>query len=198
MTATPDPDGLLLSDGERMHALDALGKHFADGRLDSAEFYDRSGAVATARTFAALAEPFRGLPGGVPLIEAGGQLSRVPFADEAAAQSGGDAPTGTAAAELAALRSRGETIESFDWIIVGTTLITFLVLQVIIGWDYAWIVWPSLIITLSVPRMILRFTDSDEKVYEDLKKSEVEARKKRLAQADKRIRELDRGRSTDS
>ncbi|WP_446221809.1 DUF1707 SHOCT-like domain-containing protein [Nocardia sp. IBHARD005] len=194
MTATPDPDGLLLSDGERTHALDVLGKHFADGRLDIAEFYDRSGAVATARTFAALTEPFRGLPGGLPLTRVDGQLAKVPFVDDAAAKSvKNPVVTSTAAAELSAIRARGDTIASIDWIIVGITLISFLVLQVIVGWDYAWIVWPSLIITLSIPRMILRFSDSDEEVYEDLKKSENEARKKRLAEAAKRIRELEGG-----
>ncbi|APE33506.1 hypothetical protein BOX37_05450 [Nocardia mangyaensis] len=190
MTATPDPDGLLLSDSERMHALDALGKHFADGRLDSAEFYERSGAVAAARTVGALDEPFRGLPGGVPLTRVSGQLAKVPFGEGAVAV-GGDSTTSSAAAELSALRARGHTIESIDWIIVGTTLISFLVLQVIVGWDYAWIVWPSLIITLSVPRMVLRFSDSDEELYEELKESETKARKKRLAAAAKRIRELE-------
>ncbi|MFF2087326.1 DUF1707 domain-containing protein [Nocardia sp. NPDC058176] len=190
MTATPDPDGLLLSDSERMHALDALGKHFADGRLDSAEFYERSGAVATARTVRALDESFRGLPGGVPLTRVNGQLAKVPFG-EGAVVAGGDSATPTAAAELSALRARGDRIESIDWIILGTTLISFLVLQVIVGWDYAWILWPSLIITLSIPRMILRFSDSDEELYEELKESETKARKKRLAEAAKRIRELE-------
>lgn len=188
MTATPDPDGLLLSDNERMHALDVLGKHFADGRLDSAEFYERSGAVAAARAVGALDEPFRGLPGGVPLTRVNGQLAKVPFGEGAVAARG---ESTTAAAELSALRARGDTIESIDWIIVGTTLISFLVLQMIVGWDYAWILWPSLIITLSIPRMILRFSDSDEELYEELKESETKARKKRLAAAAKRIRELE-------
>ncbi|MFD3746893.1 DUF1707 domain-containing protein [Nocardia sp. NPDC058633] len=194
MTATPDPDGLRLSDGERTHALDVLGKHFADGRLDVAEFYDRSGAVAAARTFAALAEPFHGLPGGVPLTRMDGRLVAVSAADGTVSKSSdGKVEASTAAAELSALRARGDTVASIDWIIVGITLISFLVLQVIVGWDYAWIVWPSLIITLSIPRMILRFSDSDEKVYEDLKKADNKARKKRLAEAAKRIRELEDG-----
>lgn len=191
MAANPDPDDLFLSDEERTHALDALGKHYADGRLDSTEFYDRSGAVATARTLGALGEAFSGLPGGVPLTRVNGQVAKVPVNDNPPT-TGGD----NAAAELAALRARGNTIDSLDWIIVGITLITFLVLQVIVSWDYAWIVWPSLIITLSIPRMILRFSDSDEEVYEELKKSDAAARKKRLSEATKRIRELEGGGNT--
>ncbi|CCF62376.1 DUF1707 SHOCT-like domain-containing protein [Nocardia cyriacigeorgica] len=194
MTSNPDPaDDLLLSEDERTHALDALGKHYADGRLDTAEFYDRSGAAATARTFGALADVFAGLPGGAPLSRVDGQVVKVPFSDDHAVPGGDKVAASTAAAELSALRARGNTIESLDWIIVGITLISFLVLQVIVGWDYAWIVWPSLIVTLSIPRMILRFSDTDEKVYEDLKKSDAESRKQRLAEAAKRIRELEGG-----
>lgn len=51
--------------------------------------------------------------------------------------------------------------------------------------------WPSLIVTLSVPRLILKYSDDDEKVYEELKKSEAAERKKRLEEASKRIRELE-------
>ncbi|MBF6088641.1 DUF1707 SHOCT-like domain-containing protein [Nocardia cyriacigeorgica] len=196
MAGNPDSDDLFLSDDERTHALDALGKHYADGRLDTAEFYDRSGAAASARTFNALADVFTGLPGGVPLNRVDGQVVKVPFSGDEAVVRGDKAAGSAAAAELSALRARGNTIESLDWIIVGITLISFLILQVIVGWDYAWIVWPSLIVTLSVPRMILRFSDTDEEVYEDLKKSEAKARKQRLAEAAKRIRELDSGHST--
>lgn len=194
MAANPDPDDLLLSDDERTHALDALGKHYADGRLDTAEFYERSGAAATARTISAMTGVFAGLPNGVPLKSIDGQVVKVPSPDDhpVAARGGMDAGS-TAAAELSALRARGNTIESLDWIIVGITLVGFLVLQVIVGWDYAWIVWPSLIVTLSIPRMILRFSDTDEEVYEDLKKSDAEARKQRLAEAAKRIRQLESG-----
>ncbi|TLF81174.1 DUF1707 SHOCT-like domain-containing protein [Nocardia cyriacigeorgica] len=196
MAETPDPDDLLLSDDERTHALDALGKHYADGRLDTAEFYDRSGAAASARTFSALGDVFTGLPGGVPLNRVDGHVVKVPFSGDAAVGGGELVAGSSAAAELSALRARGNTIESLDWIIVGITLVGFLVLQVIVGWDYAWIVWPSLIVTLSVPRMILRFSDTDEEVYEDLKKSEARARKQRLAEAAKRIRELEGGHGT--
>ena len=66
-----------LSDDERMHALNALGDHYAAGRLDSTEFYDRSADVAAARTLGAVREPFRGLPGGLPLEQIDGHVRKV-------------------------------------------------------------------------------------------------------------------------
>ncbi|NNH68879.1 DUF1707 domain-containing protein [Nocardia uniformis] len=190
-----EPDDLLLSHDERTHALDALAKHYADGRLDSAEFYERSGAVASARTFGALDAEFSGLPGGVPLTWKDGLVVRVPIPSDTGEVTGG-APT--AAVELSALRARGQIIESLDAIILGITLVSFLVLQLIVGWSFAWIIWPSLIVTLTIPRMVLRFSESDEEVYEDLKEAEAEARKQRLAEAANRIRELGSGQGTGS
>jgi len=47
MTTSDGPDGrddagLLLSDAERLHALTALGDHYAAGRLGDAEFHARA------------------------------------------------------------------------------------------------------------------------------------------------------------
>lgn len=190
MTDPTDPDDLLLSDDERMHALDVIGTHYADGRLDSAEFYERSGVIAAARTVGGVGDAFRGLPGGVPLVAVDGRVHKT-AGEDAPAVRGDAVPSVTAEAELASLRSRGTLVESLDWVIIGITLVTFLVLQIVVDWDYAWVVWPSLILTLSIPRMILKFSDDDEEVYEELKKSDVEARKQRLAEATRRIRELE-------
>ena len=49
-----EPDDLLLSDAERLHALTVLGDHYASGRLDDSQFHARSGDVAAARTLAQL------------------------------------------------------------------------------------------------------------------------------------------------
>ncbi|MGI9587624.1 hypothetical protein [Dietzia sp. Alg238-R159] len=73
-------------------------------------------------------------------------------------------------------------------------MIAFLVLQFIVGWQYAWMVWPTMIVTLGAPRAILRFTDSDEKTYEKIKKADQKAREDRLRAAEDRIRELGDGR----
>lgn len=189
----PNDDDLLLSDDERLHALNALGDHYAAGRLDSTEFYDRSGVVASARTLGAIAEPFRGLPGGLPLQAVDGYVRKIPSDSPAVPEDATSAARreGSPEAELQSLRSRGNLVESLNYAVVGVTLVTFLVLQVVVGWDYAWIVWPTLIITLSIPRVLLKYSGEDEKVYEELKKSDAEARRARIAEAAKRIRELE-------
>lgn len=193
MTDGAGPDDLLLSDDERLHALNVLSEHYATGRIDSSEFYDRSAQIAQARTLHSTRPAFAGLPGGVPFEIVDGRIRATARAADVPAPSGNStvAPM-SPNAELDSLRKRGRAVESLDWIIIGTTLITFLVLQFIVGWDYAWIVWPSLIVTLSVPRMILNYGDEDEEIYEELKESEAEERKARLRAAAERIRELER------
>nr|WP_027499581.1 DUF1707 domain-containing protein [Rhodococcus sp. UNC363MFTsu5.1] len=187
MTEEPGREDLLLSDDERMHALNAVSEHYAAGRLDTAEFYDRSEVIASARTLDVMRGAFRGLPGGVPLEQVDGRLRKIPVGENnpaAVASTGADA-------ELSSLRRRGGLVDSLDGVIFGVTLVTFLVLQVVVDWDYAWVVWPSLLITLSLPRMILRFSDTDEEIYGELKDAEAKSRKKRLQEATERILELE-------
>lgn len=69
-----DPNDLLLSDSERLHALMALGDHYASGRLDDAEFHARSGDVAASRTLGQLRGSFVDLPGGTPLTTVDGMI----------------------------------------------------------------------------------------------------------------------------
>jgi hypothetical protein len=45
----PEPAGWRISDGDREAAVQALGEHYATGRLDKAEFDQRSDQVRTAR-----------------------------------------------------------------------------------------------------------------------------------------------------
>ncbi|MFC8042172.1 DUF1707 domain-containing protein [Nocardia sp. NPDC057353] len=182
-----DGDDIRLSDEERLHALNVLGEHYAAGRLDGDEFYERSGAIAAGRTLGALHESFRGLPGGVPLRAADGAIERVGAAQQAALAKQEESP----AAELESLRHRGKVVETIDGVVLGLTLVVFLVLQFPVGWSWAWLVWPSLVLTLSVPRLIYHFGDEDEEMYEKLKKADAKSRRKRLEQADARIRELE-------
>ncbi|WP_433608388.1 DUF1707 SHOCT-like domain-containing protein [Prescottella agglutinans] len=201
MSTTPDPDDLRLSDDERMHALNVIGEHYAAGRLDASEFYDRSEAIASARTLDAMRDSFRGLPGGLPLAVAEGHVRKLPVGGDIES-AGAGLPVASPGirsdeSDLSALRKRGGLVESLDGVIFGITLVAFLVLQLIVDWDYAWIVWPSLIVTLSVPRMILKYSDADEEIYEELKEEEAKSRKRRLREAAERIQELEAKRDPD-
>ena len=53
---------LRIVDREREQAIDQLGRHVGDGRLDLAEFTERSGRVTAARTRAELAAVLADLP----------------------------------------------------------------------------------------------------------------------------------------
>lgn len=206
MTDPADPDDLLLSDAERLHALTVLGDHYAAGRLDDPEFHARSGDVAVARTLAQLSGSFRDLPGGVPLtsvdgmivqsaVAGGGELVPSSSSSSVGSSIGSQAPAiRDPDADLEDLRKRGKLVESLDGVVLGLTLVIFLVLQIIVDWQYAWIVWPSLALTLGIPRLILRYTDADEKTYEKIKKADQKAREERLRAAGDRIRELGDGR----
>ncbi|MGW8590079.1 DUF1707 SHOCT-like domain-containing protein [Dietzia sp. NPDC055877] len=211
--SSPDPTGpepvpardLLLSDAERLHALTALGDHYAAGRLDDSEFHARSGDVAAARTLSQLRGSFHDLPGGMPLTSVDGMIVQSAIAADGVGAGGVGASSSGASssqvpahrdvdAELAELRKRGKTIEALDGVVVGVTLVAFLILQFVVGWNFAWIVWPSLALTLGIPRLILRYNDDDEATYEKLKKADQKAREDRLRAANDRIRELGDGR----
>lgn len=202
MTDPAGHDDLLLSDAERLHALTSLGDHYAAGRLDDSEFHERSGDVAAARTLAQLSGSFRDLPGGVPLTSVDGVIVQSAIAgggelvpSSSSSSIGARTPaTRDPDADLEDLRKRGKLVESLDGVVLGLTLVIFLVLQIIVDWQYAWIVWPSLALTLGIPRLILRYTDADEKTYEKIKKADQKAREERLRAAGDRIRELGDGR----
>jgi hypothetical protein len=60
---------LRVSDAERQAVADRLGQHFADGRLDQAEFDDRVGRAMGAKTRADLSGLFSDLPeAGAPAV----------------------------------------------------------------------------------------------------------------------------------
>ncbi|MDN6326289.1 MULTISPECIES: DUF1707 SHOCT-like domain-containing protein [unclassified Corynebacterium] len=201
MNSADGTDRLRLSDNDRIHAMSVLGAHFADGRLDDSEFNERSGAVAAARTLGELRGLFDDLPGGLP-FDAEGTAVAVPGQDAALdpATETGLAARDPEAAEVESLRKRGNLVQSIDGAILGVTLVTFLLLQFVFDVSNAWIVWPSLIVTLSVPRMLLKYSDEDEELFEEIKEADQETRKDRLRRAAERMQELesrDRGRERD-
>lgn len=185
---------LRLSDNDRIHAMSALGTHFADGRLDDAEFNDRSASVAAAKTLGELRPLFDDLPGGLPFASDGRAVA-VPGQDAAmlseTSRELDAAASDPEAAELESLRKRGSMIQALDGTIVGVTLVTFLLLQFVFHVSYAWVVWPSLVVTLSVPRMLLKYSDEDEELFEEIKEADQETRKERLRRAAERMHELE-------
>jgi hypothetical protein len=185
-------DRLRLSDNDRVHALSALGTHFADGRLDEHEFDERSGTVAEAKTVGELRPLFTDLPGGLP-FDAHGSAVAVPGQDDVAASSPGTGPSPRDAevAELESLRRRGKLVQTIDGVVFGVTLVTFLVLQFVVGASHAWIVWASLVITLPAPRLLLKYSDDDEKLFGEITAADKESRKERLRRAAERMHELE-------
>lgn len=87
------------------------------------------------------------------------------------------------------LKKKGALVENLDWVIIGSTLLTFLALTAA-GFAYAWIVWPTLVLTLTVPRLLLKYSENDESIYETMKKDELKLRKQRLKEAKQRRKEL--------
>lgn len=85
----PHGIGLRASDAEREAALRVLAKHFADGRLERAEFDERADAALAARTQDQLRTLFADLPGPAPVPPAGPE-----YAGAAASASGASAPDG--------------------------------------------------------------------------------------------------------
>lgn len=192
MSSAEGADNLRLSDNDRIHAMGVLGTHFADGRLDDGEFNERSGAVAEATTVGDLRPLFTDLPGGLP-FDAQGSAVAVPGQDRTAFDrpAAEVSPRDPEAAELENLRRRGNLVQTIDGAILGVTLVTFLVLQFVFNVSHAWIVWPSLVVTLSVPRMLLKYSDEDEELFEEIKETEQETRKERLRRAAERMHELE-------
>lgn len=56
------PSAMRISDAERTHITDALCRHYADGRLDEAEFNERVAKASAAKTRADLAPLLADLP----------------------------------------------------------------------------------------------------------------------------------------
>ena len=71
----PDP-WMRVSDAERSQVADVLSKHFAEGRLDQAEFDERMQRAMGAKTRADLSGLFDDLPPLVPEGAAGAELRR--------------------------------------------------------------------------------------------------------------------------
>lgn len=170
-------DELRLSDNERMTALQALGTHYAEGRLDITEFNDRTEKAAVARTLGELRPLFDDLPGGIP-FQAGSLTPQLPVAQPSDASQ-----------ELMELKKKGELVQRLDVVfsVVGGGLFF---LGLMLGWHYSWLGMLAAGGAMMLSRAALKFNESDEKTFEKLAKQEDKDRQKRLLEADNRIKEL--------
>lgn len=187
-TGSDEHRSLRLSTTDRRLAFEALGVHYADGRIDEAEFDTRIDGVSTARTLGDLEASFTDLPGGVPLaVSTDGTIVAVRTPDEPLGSGNSDLDV----RELRSLQRRGRVYEKVDVLAVPVVLVTFLVLQFVVGWSWAWIVWPGLGLIFILTRTVLRYSDEDEATYPKIKDADRKARQKRIEQAAQRIREVE-------
>lgn len=171
-------DELRLSDNERMTALQALGTHYADGRLDLTEFNERTTKVAEARTIGDLRPLFDDLPGGIP-FQPGSLSPRLPVTQDSS-------PT----RELAELKRKGNLIKTIDSLAGSLALVVFFLGLFVFGWSYSWLALLAAGSVMVMSRQVLGVKDADEKTLKALEKQEQKERKQRLLEAEKRAKEL--------
>lgn len=177
-----DPS-LRLSDADRNAALDALSSHFVEGRLSRAEFDERTDLAVRAVTVGDLEPQFEGLPGGVPLTTSTtGEI--VPRAAAPVAQA-------DAEVEIEEIRRKGRINEKIDGIAMVTAAVLFFTNLWVFHLPHGWLVWPAGLLVALIGRMVTGFDDSDEKVFEEIKKKDEAERAARLSVALERRRELD-------
>ncbi|MDU0478147.1 DUF1707 domain-containing protein [Staphylococcus chromogenes] len=146
-----------LSDAERSRALDALGTHFAEGRLNVAEFEERSGKAAAATTRGELTPLFRDLP-------------------DTPNKSGSTEPS----AELAALKRKRDVIRFVDSAAGMIAFVVFLVLHFAFHLPYAWLVFLLIPVATGGVRKIAGLTTEEEQTLKVLERKQVQEQAKRL------------------
>lgn len=161
-------DEIRVGDAERSNALDRLGTLFADGYLDVAEFEERTGQAAVARTRGELAMLFDDLPAEPVALEKR-TASEVEL-DE----------------KLAAKRKMDTAI--YTTLIGG--LAVFFVLQLGFDLDYAWVVYPVVGILVFAWYAVFDISDEEDKILEELLEKERSDRAERLKLAAERRKEL--------
>lgn len=161
-------DEIRVGDAERSDALDRLGTLFADGYLDVAEFEERTGQAAVARTRGELSMLFDDLPAEPVALE-----KRAPSEVELDEK-------------LAAKRKMDTAI--YTTLIGG--LAVFFVLQLGFDLDYAWVVYPVVGILVFAWYAVFDISDEEDKILEELLEKERSDRAERLKLAAERRKEL--------
>ena len=158
---TAGPETLRFSDADRSAALETLGEHVAEGRIDIAEFEDRSAIVAAATEESDLVPAFEGL-GGIPATRA---------------------PDPEPDPEIERIRTRGRIVENIDWI--GVMLAIGLgALFLATGWAPPGFALLAVAVCSIGGRAVLDFGEDTE--YEALKKADRRRRLERIEGAGRR------------
>ncbi|QYH19974.1 DUF1707 domain-containing protein [Corynebacterium aquatimens] len=161
-------DEIRVGDAERSDALDRLGTLFADGYLDVGEFEERTGQAAVARTRGELSMLFNDLPAEPVALE-----KRTPSEVELDEK-------------LAAKRKMDTAI--YTTLICG--LAVYLVLQIGLDLDFAWVVWPMMGALAFAWYAVFDISDEEDEILEELLEKERSDRAERLKLAAERRKEL--------
>lgn len=164
-----NPD-IRVGDAERSEALEQLSQHFVNGTLAPDEFEQRTGEAAVARTRGDVEKLFADLP----------ELS-TPNAT---------APATRHEAELEDMLARGRKVQMADSVIWTVAMILFFLGFLVFDWTYFWLAPLTGFAMSMAVRQALKFSDSDEKLYEELSENESAERAERLRAAAARRREL--------
>lgn len=159
-----------VGDRERGAALESLTEYFVRGFIDAAEFEERTGQAAAARTRGEVAAVLGDLPELAP--------------EEAAAEA-----ERRGQRELDSLLKRGYKIQSID-AVAGTVATAALVSLMFVSWGWLWFVVIGSLALPYVWRALHSYSDEDEKIFSELQEEEKKRRSERLRVAARRRREL--------
>ncbi|MEJ4099827.1 DUF1707 domain-containing protein [Corynebacterium mastitidis] len=167
MSGQSDGDAAIrVGDRERGAALESLTEYFVRGFIDAAEFEERTGRAAAARTRGEVSAVLGDLP------------ELAPEEDEHRGQR-----------ELDSLLKRGYKIQSID-AVAGTVATAALLSLLFLSWGWLWAVVIGALALPYVWRALHSYSDEDEEIFSELQEEEKKRRSERLRVAARRRREL--------
>lgn len=176
-----DPSQVRVGDRERTDALDKLGEHFASGYLTPAEFEERTGVAAKARTRGELSTLFADLPDGAG--EQGTQSVPAVVGHEASL-------SGLSSSELDQMLSKKDKMDALDIAIVVAMFVAFGVGTFGFGWSFSWIAFPIGGLLLALTHLFFGISEEEDEVLEEIQGQANRDRAERLRIAHERRREL--------
>ncbi|MHA2788073.1 DUF1707 SHOCT-like domain-containing protein [Corynebacterium sp. S7] len=160
-----------VGDADRNSALDRLSELFANGYMDITEFDARTGKVVTAIYRSDLAEVFADMP------------EKPAEVVETQSSFGADA-------ELDRIEKRGRLVRRADSVIWAVVMIMFFLGLFAFDFPLFWLVFPVGALASWGVRSLYGIGDEEEKILEELDRSQKEERSERLRIAMERRKEL--------